>query len=191
MQRISVWKRRSLHLFLVCAVVWGLAPCVAPSAKAETTGEIAVKAAFLLNMVRFVTWPEDAFSSPDSNLVIEILGDPEFAEVARRVVDGKSVRNRLVEVRFSPDFDPASKAHVLFVGAAQRGQETELLEAVSDKPVFHIADWEGFAERGGVANFYLSESKVRFAINPERASAVGLSISSRLLRLAKIEGGGD
>jgi hypothetical protein len=164
--------------------------CVAPSAKAETTGEIEVKAAFLFNMVRYVTWPDNAFSSLDSHVVIEVLGDPEFAEVARRMVDGKNVGNRPVEVRFSPDFDPASKAHVLFVGVSQRGKETELLEAVSDKPVFHIADWEGFAERGGVANFYLDESKVRFAINPGRARAAGLSISSRLLRLARLAGGG-
>ncbi len=52
--------------------------------------------------------------------------------------------------------------------------------------VLTIAETPGFARRGGVINFTLEDSKVRFEVNVDAAQQVGLNISSRLLSLAKI-----
>jgi len=52
--------------------------------------------------------------------------------------------------------------------------------------VFTVADQEGFAKAGGIANFFRAENRIRFEINPRAAQKAGLKISSRLLRLAKV-----
>ena len=49
-----------------------------------------------------------------------------------------------------------------------------------------MADTDGFLQDGGIINFVLEGSKVRFLINQETAERNGLRISSRLLRLAMI-----
>ena len=45
---------------------------------------------------------------------------------------------------------------------------------------------QGFAARGGMVNFTVEESKVRFEINEDAARRAGLKISSKLLRLAEL-----
>ena len=42
------------------------------------------------------------------------------------------------------------------------------------------------AERGGVANFFVDNGRMRFAVNPKAAERSQLRISSRLLSLARI-----
>jgi len=49
-----------------------------------------------------------------------------------------------------------------------------------------VSDTDGFAKRGGVANFVTVDDKIRFVINKKAADAAGLKISSRLLRIAQV-----
>jgi hypothetical protein len=62
----------------------------------------------------------------------------------------------------------------------------EAVQALKNTSVLTIAETPGFARRGGVINFTLEDSKVRFEVNVDAAHQVGLNISSRLLSLAKI-----
>ena len=47
-----------------------------------------------------------------------------------------------------------------------------------------VGDTGGFLEQGGIVNFVLEGTKVRFEISQEAAQRAGIRISSRLLRLA-------
>ncbi len=49
-----------------------------------------------------------------------------------------------------------------------------------------VGETEGFAQAGGVINFTVEESKVRFEINVTTAERAHLKISSKLLALAKV-----
>jgi len=51
--------------------------------------------------------------------------------------------------------------------------------------VITISDNKGFDKWGVEINFFLAKNKVRFGINSDAASRVGLKISSKLLRLAR------
>src|SRR5947208_119783 len=48
------------------------------------------------------------------------------------------------------------------------------------------AETPGFAERGGIIRFTVEDNRVRFEINVEAAHLAELTISSRLLTLARI-----
>ena len=51
-----------------------------------------------------------------------------------------------------------------------------------------VGESERYVERGGAIGFFLDGQKVRFEINPKAARRAGLTVSSRLLRVARIAG---
>jgi hypothetical protein len=55
-------------------------------------------------------------------------------------------------------------------------------------PILTLSDTADFAERGGIANFFIDDGRLRFSVNPGAATRARLQISSRLLSLAKIVG---
>ena len=61
-----------------------------------TLGEYQIKAGFLFNFTRFVTWPEKTFATAASPIVICVVGDtpitdPLIEAAAGKVVDGHVV----------------------------------------------------------------------------------------------------
>ena len=70
------------------------------SAEIEPSREFQVKAVFLYSFAQFVEWPADAFESPQSPLIIGILGLDPFGETLDEMVRGESVNVfRLSELR--------------------------------------------------------------------------------------------
>ena len=49
-----------------------------------------------------------------------------------------------------------------------------------------VGELEGFVRRGGMISFVVEGDRVRLAVNPSRAEAAGLRLSSRLLSLARL-----
>jgi len=155
-----------------------------PEARAQSEDQI--KAAFLFNFARYVEWPESAFAGPDAAVKICLAGSDKFASVVSLTVSGKSVENRPVEVDALPGLSGVSGCHILYVGEGIDSAPAEVASSVSGSSVFTVADCEGFATGGGIANFIRADNKVRFEINPSAAKKAGLKVSSRLLRLAKV-----
>jgi hypothetical protein len=74
----------------------------------------------------------------------------------------------------------------LFVQGLGAKQSIELLQQLKGATVFTVGDEEPFAELGGVANFFVEGSRMRFAVNLQSAQRAHVQLSSRLLALAKI-----
>ena len=60
----------------------------------------------------------------------------------------------------------------------------QILQDLQNAPVLTVADTGGFLDHGGIINFVLEGSKVRFEISQEAAERAGIKISSKLMRLA-------
>jgi hypothetical protein len=68
---------------------------LSPPALKPAAIEYKVKAAFILNFARFVEWPENAFATPTSDLVIGVLGrDDPFGVTLDETIRGKTVDRR-------------------------------------------------------------------------------------------------
>lgn len=160
---------------------WLLAPCTA----AGSADEDQVKAAFLFRFAQFVSWPDDAFESKTAPLRIATLGPSHFADALREVVDGKVIGGHPIAVTPVSSLVEARRSHLLYIDSSQRVSQSEL-EALSRSGVFTVGSETGFANDGGLANFYTLEGKVRFEINERAARDAGLQVSSRLLRLARV-----
>lgn len=148
--------------------------------------ERQVKAADLLHFARFVEWPSAAFAQPDSPIVLGVIADSGFTDTITETLRGKTVgRRSLVVRRVSSGEDPAG-CQMLFVASAEQDRLPRLLRQVAAGGVLVIGESEGFAVRGGVIQFILDESHVRFIVNPDAASRAGLRLSAQLLSLARI-----
>jgi hypothetical protein len=172
----SVWMRLILLLLL--------GPLTATTAQAQS--EDQVMAAFLLNFARYVEWPATAFATEDAPVRICMLGSQEFGEIVSNTVSGKNVGDRSVTVTMKTDLASARDCHVLFIASEFELPNAETVAALGRTSIFTVADREGFATAGGIANFFREDNKIRFEINPTAAKRADLKISSRLLRLAKV-----
>lgn len=151
----------------------------------EAYREYDVKAAFLYNFVKFVEWPASAFRDERSPITLCVYGTDPFGHSLDDVVRGETVGGRGLVVERPSHPGAAEGCHVLFLGAAERERAAEVLAAVGSRPVLTVGDFDGFLRAGGVINFVLDDGRVRFLINPDAAARGRLTISSKLLRLAK------
>lgn len=151
--------------------------------------EYDVKAAFLFNFVKFVEWPAEAFAGERAPVTICVFGEDPFGRVLDAVIQGERVGERALVVERLDSRDDFEACHVLFVSPSERDRMAQVLARVEGEPVLTVGDTEGFLRAGGIVNFILEGTKVRFVINQGTAERSGLRISSKLLRLAMMPGG--
>ena len=156
------------------------------SADADSDREYAVKAAYIYNFAKFVEWPADAFARPDSPFVIGIIGKDPFGSVIDKAVQGKTIDGRsFTVVRLKLDQD-LKQCQILFVSASEKDKISRLFSDLKGAPVLTVGETPQFASRGGIINFKIENGTVRFEINPDAAKRAHLTISSKLLSLARI-----
>lgn len=160
------------------------------SVAAETgptaTSEHAVKAAFLYNFAKFVEWPASAFASSRDPVAFCIVGEDSLGDELAQAIAGKMVQGRPVAVQRAAQIERLDRCQILFVGSSERARFGQLLATVGSRPVLTVGDEEEFRQAGGIINFVLRRSRVRFQIDLGAAERAGLRISSRLLELAEV-----
>jgi uncharacterized protein DUF4154 len=153
------------------------------------SSEYLIKAGFIYNFAKLVEWPTSAFAQPDSPFVIGILGNDPFGATLDTIVADKKIDGRAFAVkrlRWSKDSKDLKGCNILFVSSSEKEHIDSVVETMKGLPILTIGDAPGFAKRGGIINFTLEDNKVRFEVNVEAAKHADLTISSRLLTLAKI-----
>jgi hypothetical protein len=177
LQTSAVRRRRLLLVALVLALAAAPAP-------AQDASAPALKAAFLYNFVKFAEWPAGVLST-NSPLVLCVVGDDAVADALRKTVDGHNIgAHPVVITRGKADALPL--CHMLYASGLNEKQSARLLDSLKGKTVFTVSDQETFAQLGGVAHFFVENGKMRFAINPDAAQRAHLTLSSKLLSLAKL-----
>jgi len=169
-----------LLLAVLIAATSGACPC------GETPTEYEVKAAFILNFARFVEWPDTAPAGGSGVLTIGILGKDPFEGALERVVENKMVGARKLAVVHVDGIELMKPVQILFISRSESGRLAEILARLRGAPVLTVGEMEHFARDGGVINFILEESRIRFEINPAAARSAGLRVSSKLLSVAKV-----
>jgi hypothetical protein len=150
-------------------------------ARADTSLEYAVKAAYLPKFVPFITWPDAAFASPSQAVTICVLGADPFGGKLEEATGGARSGGRAVVVRRLAAPDPEASCQVLFLsGDAAAAEGT--LDAMKGKPVVTVTD--SGLKAHGVISFLIEANHVRFDIDDAAAAQDGLVISSKLLGLA-------
>jgi hypothetical protein len=174
-----------LGVLMSLLVAVGVGRLVA-SAETSRPDEYEVKVAFIYNFAKFVEWPDKAFEGASSPIVIGIVGRDPFNSAIDAAVKGRHVNGRPFTVKRLKWGPEMRNCHILFVSSSEKDKVKELPELLKGAPVLTIGETPGFAKCGGIINFVMENDNVRFEINVEAAKRAHLTISSRLLNLAKI-----
>jgi hypothetical protein len=179
--------RRALRVLTACAVLGLVAPA---EAQAPAVGEYEVKAAFLYSFAKFIEWPPEAAPENQDVFVISILGEDPFGAALDQLLRDRTVGQRKVVVRRVPGGQEVGPSQIVFISDSESSRLPVLLKRFQGAPVLTVGEAEGFAERGGVVRLRTEKKRVRLEINVAAAERAHLKISSELLKLARIVGGG-
>jgi hypothetical protein len=169
---------------LVGAVMLAWAFAALP-VRAQVATAPELKAAFLLNFVRFTNWPVSV--APDgADLTMCIVGDGRIVIALNDVTRGRRVDDRGIVVRALGGGDNAERCHLLYASGLRADQEQSLIDATRGRPILTSSDSSTFMTRGGVAGFHIAGGRMKFSVNPSAAERAQLRISSKLLSLAVI-----
>jgi YfiR/HmsC-like len=153
-------------------------------AQADSSLERAIKATYLWKFAPFVAWPESAFRSPETPLVICVLGDKPVADLLQQAVAGERVESHPIFVRELAAVRPDTDCRILFDAGSNAQSVADALATVRGRPVLTVTDTQEHGGPKGVINFIVENNHVRFEINDAAAAVNGLTISSKLLSLA-------
>jgi len=176
---------RRLHSLIALILLTACSAAEGP-AQHDSGLEYKFKAAYLYNFLQFIEWPETAFATKSSPVVIGIFSQDPLARELGQLVEGESINGRKIIVQNYRTTRNIKECNVIFIPGSQEGQIGTILSALDDLSVLTVSEVEGFAQNGGAINFYVQDNKLRFEINPDVLKKVNLKASSRLLRLARI-----
>ena len=144
-----------------------------------------LRVAFVYNFAKYVEWPKPIYGGAQFELCLS--GSDSVIEALQRL-KGQSVQQRKVTTRVLHFGDDYNGCQLLFVGRSEESRLKSLLANLKNMPMLTISNIPGFAKSGGMIELFREKKKLRFAINLDAAQNSGLSISSRLLKLARIVG---
>lgn len=176
--RHSLWR-----VFLVLAVLVPLSPGWLSAQQDER----AVRAAFVFNLTKYVSWP-----GARDRLVIGVVGEPDTGAVLKQVLDGKvSDGRRIAVVLHTPDSE-LSECDLLYVGGVSPATLRSILNRTGKRAVLTVGDSDRFVRSGGMVGLVRSGDQIEVEVNLEALRSRQLDMSSRLLNLAVLvsSGGG-
>ncbi len=154
------------------------------SSLADASVEYKIKAAYIYNFTKFVTWPKT--ESETFNLCI--LGKEPFGTLLNSIESRTALGLPIKLIRLD-HFDGSKQCHILFLGNAIR---EDVRDAIASAGILTVSEEKQFAKHGGMIGFVVKNGKVKLQINLVRAKQAGLEISAKLLEISEvIEGNGD
>ncbi|HVV47155.1 MAG TPA: YfiR family protein [Bryobacteraceae bacterium] len=183
--RRHVALRRTIFAVLLAICLHGVPRASAQDRPHPT--EYQLKAQYLTDFGRFVKkWGSRPMPGPDESFDICVLGQDPFGQSLDTAVRGENIGGApLVARRIGQPLD-ATGCRILFVGNSESGQLPAVVNAIGAAPVLTVSDLPDFVRQGGIIEFVRDGNRVKFEINLAVAQRVGLSLSSDLLKVARV-----
>lgn len=194
---------RPTHVMLALVVIMAFASFARPD---EAQGKASmVKAAFILNFAKLTTWPDNAFVNPTSPLVIVIIGgdvtDISIDDVvtSTRIQGHDLVLRRLLlprreQYRDADDHKQAwdiaintlRKSHIVIFSDDAYSQTDAVISQINSRTTLTVGDGPDSPKADTMLDLVEENGRIVFYANALRIQQSDLTLSSRLLRLARI-----
>lgn len=170
------WNRHKMQVlaFIFCLPLY----LFSSLSSAKTVQDI--KAAYLYNFIKFISWPE-ANDQTEFNLCV--LGDDPLNEKLK-MLDARPIRQQSLHVKHITSMKTDTNCQVLFVGESEKKFIDNIVQHYSERSTLTVSSVDDFVVRGGMIGFITLGNIIRFDINLKQARQTHLSISSKLLELA-------
>jgi hypothetical protein len=153
--------------------------------RAEAVERAGLEAAIVYNLLQFVEWPGEATRPAGAQMVVCLdAASPLLAEL--QSLEGRPVRRMKLAVRGVAAADAAKACNAIYVDAeGQRNGLAARKAVLADGPALVIGGSDAPQGEGRTMRLSESEGRIVFDIDMKAAREAGLTVSSRLLRLAR------
>lgn len=175
------------HYVVRCAIaalaVYGASACAQTAQAEQPVPEFKLKAAFVYNFALFTEWPQGAL--PDGAPLQLCFGSNSALRPALMELNDKLVNGRRIVVRSVSDYDTVRHCQVLFLDRIDRDRWPHIRIAAAGKSILTVSDDADLARGNAIIMLYPENDRIAFDIDLQAARQAHLTMSSKLLRLAR------
>jgi len=184
MARVKVRKegrgRRKRRLSTAALAAFVCAWAVGASARAQTARDSDVEAAYLFNFAKFMHAPAH---SPDS-FTIAVVGKSPVGEMLETITTNEQINGRPLKVIHAVSAEQAKNCDIVFLGESETPRVDKDLAALAGSNALTVSTAPEFVQHGGMIQFQIVKSRVRFIVNLDATNKEKITLSSELLKVA-------
>ena len=150
------------------------------SSHAQVSSEPQLKAAFLVNFLKYIEWPASNASTATICLFGRDTLGPYLTNYEGRTIGGRELRVRRIN---GPD--QVAECQILFVPDTEDARFGAVLRWVENLPVLTVSDADIFTRQGGAIALVRADGRLQFDINVDVLGRAGLKPHSQMMRLAR------
>lgn len=147
--------------------------------EASTVPVNQLKAAYLIHLSEFTTWPEQKMQLP--SFVICLAKGSELSQPLAQI-EGRLVKDKRLEIHYDVPAEQLNSCHIFYVEEEFNKKEFQQSLLKAD-PILTVSSDENFVKEGGVIEYYPADDKIKMRVNLKMLGQLKLTISSKLLRL--------
>jgi hypothetical protein len=159
--------------------------------------EYKLKAAFVYNFVLFTDWPAAAANAnvnpganssanPSEPAPLNVCVNTDSAlRPALGEFNDRTAKGRRIQVRAWTDVESMRQCHVLVLDSIDREHWAQIRKNLAGAAVLTVADDAEIGRNGAIITLYLENNRIAFDIDVNAARQARLTLSSKLLRLAR------
>jgi hypothetical protein len=177
---LPTFNRPGVGFVLLGAVLLWL--CVSRLDGEDRGSENEIKSAYLYKFVEFVEYPSGGPAS--STFDICVLGNDPIVHDLEKTAPREQLDGRPVRVLHYDRAGEARGCAVVYLCAQETARLDKDLAALEGSDALTVSDLPQFLERGGMIQFLVRNSRIRFAVNLEAVAHARFQLSSELLKVA-------
>ena len=171
----AVFVRFTRSLALLAAA---FALAVMP-ARAQVTSESELKAAYLVNFLKYVEWP-----APRTTTNLCLFGRDSLGPYLA-AYEGKHIGGRELRIPKVSSPEQIADCQQLFISETEEARFAVVMRWVDKQAILTISDAEAFTREGGAIALVRSEGRLQFDVNADALARAGLRANPQMLRLAR------
>lgn len=186
----SRWSRA--RAALLAGLVLALTQVPARAQQVDPLKEAQVKAGYLVNFLRYTSFPERPGEAEGGPWRIMVVRD----EALRAALEAAARSDLRVHERAIAVVPVASQVEtgvgglptvdLVYISDEGSRRDQQLVRALSGTPVLTVGESEDFIEQGGMLRLRLEGAGIVFDANLDALRAAGLSMSAKALKLARL-----
>jgi hypothetical protein len=177
---ITRWLPFRLLLFFLAAAA------TEPARAQNVPDEYEVRAAIVSDLSKFVTWPAARVQRQQSAFVIGLLGTDQQTQALERFMVRRSIDGKPVVVRRLDSAEHGDDCALVYIASSERKRYQDDSEQLARQGILTVGDGDRFVLSGGMVGLPVVGDRVEIQVNLTQVQRGGLSVSSKLLRLATV-----
>lgn len=178
------WSARTTRLLRSLSLLLALLPATQGS-HGEALTDAQARSHFLLNFLRFTTWPPAEAGKGGAARMVCLLGAEDDLEAAMAEVKGSTAGGRPIEVRRQVSTNELGGCSLVYVPDNQLYRLADIRHAIGMQAVLIVGESEAVLERGGTIALKSTDRHLTFIVNLASARRVGMQFAPQMLQSAE------